>query len=132
MDGYDSWYPQIYINSLVIDFKSDLLYWVDANSDRIEHMNLDGSQRTVAISFSQINLFSFSLTLYGDMLYASDHRSRSIERVNLTTMEHYRSMGWLNRQRPYGIFLNDSSREPEGMYGRGALLGYLQRHIIYR
>ena len=117
VDGYQSYYPQTQINSLVIDFNSDLLYWVDATTDVIEHINLDGSDRNPVKMFTSLNLYSFSLTLYGDMLYASDFFSKSIERVNLTTSQHYRNMGWLGSKRIYGIALNDSSREPQGMYG---------------
>ena len=116
MDGYGSFSPQIHINSLVIDFKSDLLYWVDAGQDAIEHIELDGSNRQEFKVFSSVNLYSFSLTLYDDMLYASDLNSRSIERVRISTNEHYRNMGWLTNKKTYGIALNDSSREPQGMY----------------
>ena len=115
-DGYQSFYPQLLINSLVIDFNSNLLYWADANNDVIEHMNLDGSDRNTVTMFTSLNLYSFSLALHEDMLYASDLRSRSIERVNLTTGQHYRNMGWLGSERTYGIALNDSSREPQGTF----------------
>lgn len=101
---------------LVIDFNSNLLYWADANNDVIEHMNLDGSDRNTVTMFTSLNLYSFSLALHEDMLYASDLRSRSIERVNLTTGQHYRNMGWLGSERTYGIALNDSSREPQGTF----------------
>lgn len=115
VDGYDSsYFAQTLINSLVIDFNSDLLYWVDANNDIVEHIRLDGSGRTELKLFTSVNLYPFSLTMYKDMLYASDLRSRSIERVNVTTRERYRNMGWLTAMRTYGIALNDSSREPQG------------------
>lgn len=114
IDGYQSYYIHLSINSLVIDFNSDLLYWVDASTDIIEHIKLDGSDRTHVTMLTSVNLYSFSLALYGDMLYASDLFSHSIEKINLTTNEHYRNMGWLGKLRTYGIALNDSSREPQG------------------
>ena len=114
VDGYQSFYVQLLINALVIDFRSDLLYWVDASTDMIEHINLNNSERTQVKLFSSVNLYSYSLVLHEDMLYASDLYSGSIERVNITTNEHYRNMGWLTNKRPYGIALNDSSREPQG------------------
>lgn len=116
IDGYQSYYIHLSINSLVIDFNSDLLYWVDASTDIIEHIKLDGSDRTHVTMLTSVNLYSFSLALYGDMLYASDLFSHSIEKINLTTNEHYRNMGWLGKLRTYGIALNDSSREPQGLH----------------
>ena len=115
VDGYESFYFQLLINALVIDFKYDLLYWVDADTDVIEHIELDGSNRQEFKVFTSVNLNSFSLTLYDDMLYASDLNSRSIERVGISTNVHYRNMGWLTNKKTYGIALNDSSREPQGM-----------------
>ena len=120
VDGYETDFLQIRINSLVIDFQSDLLYWVDAgyfSDDMIEHIELDGSNKQEFKVFTSVNLHSFSLTLYDDMLCASDLNSRSIERVRISTNEHYRNMGWLANKKIYGIALNDSSREPQGMYG---------------
>ena len=114
MDEHPEFIPQLLINGLVIDFTSDLLYWADAQTDVIEHMKFDGSERTQVKSFTSLNLYSIGLTLYGDILFASDYRSRSIERVNVTTGEHLRNMGWLTAMRTYGIALNDFSREPAG------------------
>lgn len=114
MDEHPGHLPQNLINGLIIEFTSNLLYWADAQNDVIEYMNFNGSQRTLVTSFTSINLYPHSITIYKDILYASDYRSRSIERVNLTTGDHIRNMGWLSAMRAYGIALDDSSREPPG------------------
>lgn len=114
MNDHPGIVPQNLINGLLVEFTSNLLYWADAQNDVVEYMNFDGSQRTLVKAFTSINAYPYSLTVYKDILYASDHRSRSIERVNLTTGEHIRNMGWLSAMRTYAIALDDSSREPPG------------------
>ncbi|PFX27283.1 Low-density lipoprotein receptor-related protein 6 [Stylophora pistillata] len=116
MEEHPGIIPKLLINGLVIDFSSNLLYWVDAQTDIVERMKLDqtNNAETVHTTTSQ-NLYSYGLTLYEDILYASELRSRSIERINVTAGEHLRNMGWLTEKMTYRIALNSSSREPSGM-----------------
>ena len=114
MNDHPGIIPQLLITGLVIEFNSNLLYWADAQTDVLEYMDFNGTQRTVVKSFPSVNVYPYSLTIYKDILYASDYRSRSIERVNLTTGDHIKNLGWLSAMRTYGIALDDSSREPPG------------------
>ena len=115
MDEHPALIPKLLINGLVIDFSSDLLYWVDAQTDIIERMKLDEERKAETVhTTTSHNLYSFGLTWYEDILYASELRSRSIERVNVTAGEHLRNMGWLTEKMTYRIALNSSSREPSG------------------
>ena len=115
MDEHPALIPKLLINGLVIDFSSDLLYWVDAQTDIIERMKLDEERKAETVhTTTSHNLYSFGLTWYENILYASELRSRSIERVNVTAGEHLRNMGWLTEKMTYRIALNSSSREPSG------------------
>lgn len=113
VDEFPGFIPHLLINGLVIDYSSKLLYWVDAQTVVIEHVNFYGSDRVMVQAFS-IYPYPYRATLYKGVFYYSDLKSRSIERFNLTTAEHLHNMGWLTIQRVYGIALNDSSREPPG------------------
>lgn len=115
VDAYFFFGVHISLNGLVIDFNSDLLYWVDSNNRAVEQSDLDGNNRRDLNLYSSLTWRSYGLTLYEDMLYASDVSSKTIERINITTEERYRNMGYLTQQLPWRIALNDSSREPQGI-----------------
>ena len=70
-------------NGITIDFHEQKLYWVDAKLDKIEIMNLDGSNRRVILDQKLPHVFGF--TVLGDRLFWTDWQRRAIESVNKKT-----------------------------------------------
>ena len=70
-------------NGITIDFHEQKLYWVDAKLDKIEIMNLDGSNRRVILDSKLPHVFGF--TVLGDRLFWTDWQRRAIESVNKKT-----------------------------------------------
>ena len=63
----------IWPNGLTLDHQTQVLYWIDANLDRIESSYVNGSNR-ILIASSNINR-PFSITFIRDMLYFTDRRT---------------------------------------------------------
>ena len=70
-------------NGITIDYLDRKIYWADAKLDKIEVMNLDGSQRKVILDDKVPHIFGF--TLLGDRLYFTDWQRKAIESVNKRT-----------------------------------------------
>ena len=70
-------------NGLTIDYLSRKIYWADAKLDKIEVINLDGSNRRVVLNDRLPHIFG--LTVLGDRLYWTDWQKRAIESVNVRT-----------------------------------------------
>ena len=68
---------------ITIDFQEQKLYWVDAKLEKIEIMNLDGSNRRVILANKLTHVFGF--TVLGDRLFWTDSLRRAIESVNKKT-----------------------------------------------
>ena len=64
-------------NGLTIDHFSRKIYWGDAKLDKIEVMNLDGSNQRVLLNYRLTHIFG--LTVLGDRLYWTDWQKRAIE-----------------------------------------------------
>lgn len=73
------------VNSLAMDHKNRLLYWCDALLHRIERLDLQRKTRTVILDLSSDCMQPFGLALFGDVLYWSDWKSKSIHKYNMTT-----------------------------------------------
>ena len=71
-------------NGLTIDYLFRKIYWADAKLDKIEVMNLDGSNRRVVLNDRLPHIFG--LTILGDRLYWTDWQKRVIESVNKRTL----------------------------------------------
>ena len=65
----------VWSNGLTIDYETSKLCWNDANLDKIECSNFDGSGRT---TLYQNIPQPYGITLYNDMLYWSDWTRRSV------------------------------------------------------
>jgi len=65
----------VWPNGLTIDYEASKLYWTDANLDKIECSNLDGSERT---TLYQNVPHPFGIVVYNDMLYWSDWVTQSV------------------------------------------------------
>ena len=70
-------------NGLTIDYLFRKIYWADAKLDKIEVMNLDGSNRRVVLNDRLPHIFG--LTVLGDRLYWTDWQKRAIESVDKRT-----------------------------------------------
>ena len=79
----------VFPNGLTIDFTQDKLYWVDANTKKVETSDLWGNNRNVILdlSFSQHSHFPFGLVHHDKDLYWTDWATKSLHRYNGTSME---------------------------------------------
>ena len=77
-------------NGITIDFHEQKLYWVDAKLDKIEIMNLDGSNRRVILDHKLPHVFGF--TVLGDRLFWTDWQRRAIESVNKKTGDNRKTI----------------------------------------
>ncbi|WAR23223.1 LRP6-like protein [Mya arenaria] len=77
-----------YPNGLTIDFIEGRMFWVDAGLDYIGSSNLDGTNISIAVTFTSIH--GFGLELYHDLFIMSDWESRSVSFVwrNVSLGEH--------------------------------------------
>ena len=64
------------------------LYWCDAKTDRIESVNVDGSNRKVIMH--DILPHPFGLTILGDYIYWTDWQEHTVERANKISGEDRR------------------------------------------
>uniref|UniRef100_A0A4W3J269 Low-density lipoprotein receptor-related protein n=1 Tax=Callorhinchus milii TaxID=7868 RepID=A0A4W3J269_CALMI len=67
-------------NGLALDYTENKLYWGDAKTDKIEVINVDGTDRRTLVEDKLPHIFGF--TLLGDYVYWTDWQRRSIERVH--------------------------------------------------
>ncbi|XP_012580569.1 PREDICTED: low-density lipoprotein receptor-related protein 5 [Condylura cristata] len=67
-------------NGLALDLQEGKLYWGDAKTDKIEVIDIDGSERRTLLEDKLPHIFGF--TLLGDFIYWTDWQRRSIERVH--------------------------------------------------
>ena len=74
----------VWVNSLAMDYQDRMLYWCDANLDRIERVDLQGNNRALMLDLS-LDKHPFGLALYNDVLYWSDWNSQSIHKYNMTS-----------------------------------------------
>ena len=77
INGVDIAWP----NGLSIDYQENKLYWTDAKIDRVENMNLDGSNRTIIVPTTK---HSFGLAVDDFYIYWTDWNSKNIQRANKT------------------------------------------------
>lgn len=75
VNGSDIGWP----NGLAIDFDGNYVYWVDAKTDTIEKMKLDGSDREIVMSDHR---HPFGLALNKDRIFYSDWQEKSIFSVS--------------------------------------------------
>ena len=69
----------VWPNGIALDVDEQILYWCDAKTDRIESINVDGSNRKVIIS--DILPHPFGLTILGDYIYWTDWQEHTVERA---------------------------------------------------
>ncbi|XP_018608191.1 low-density lipoprotein receptor-related protein 5-like isoform X1 [Scleropages formosus] len=69
-------------NGLALDYEAGKLYWGDARTNKIEVININGTDRRTILDDKLPHIFGF--TLLGDYIYWTDWQRRSIERVRKT------------------------------------------------
>ena len=103
------------VNSLALDFKNKLLYWCDAQLDKIERVDLQGNNRVLILDLSSGNgHHPFGLALYEDVLFWTDWMTKSVHSYNMTsslTDVLVHGMG-----RPMEIHIYDYQTITAGMY----------------
>ena len=78
----------VWPNGIALDVEEQRLFWCDAKTDRIESVNVDGSDRKVVIV--DILPHSFGLSVLGDYIYWTDWQEYTVERANKVTGEDRR------------------------------------------
>ncbi|XP_039297489.1 low-density lipoprotein receptor-related protein 1 isoform X2 [Nilaparvata lugens] len=73
------WWP----NGLTIDYLTERLYWCDAYSDKIERINLDGTDRQVVFDGPQLD-HPFSMSYYQNYLFWTEFQKGNIQRLDLS------------------------------------------------
>ena len=101
-------------NAVIVDYREDRIYWIDAWIDAIESCDLYGRHRRKLTNriHPSFNMLPFDFTVYDDILYWSDWNTDSIERLNWTTGAYLGGLGILTSDRVFGVQLLEDSRQP--------------------
>ncbi len=102
----------IWPNDLTIDFTTQTLYWVDANLDKIESSNLDGTNRTLLTQ--SLILHPFSITMFSGMLYWSDWAVNLILHTSLFDLHRVTALIPRLETEPMGLKVVHHTRQPLG------------------
>ena len=70
-------------NGLSLDYGTETLFWIDAGTDEIGRIGIDGTRRRIVADLRQFFRLHhpFSLEFYKDKLYYSDWKTDSIQRL---------------------------------------------------
>ncbi|XP_077996430.1 low-density lipoprotein receptor-related protein 5-like [Glandiceps talaboti] len=71
-------------NGITIDYYERMLYWVDAETDKIERSNLNGQNRTVLLN-EPSTFHPYGVSQYEDRLYWTDQHQHHIININKKT-----------------------------------------------
>ena len=103
-------------NGLTLDYSTQTLYWADAQLDKLERSNVDGSMRTRLITPTNVVLHPFGITFYRSRLYWSDWEANAIftAPASSTLMDTTSFFGGL-RFDPMQLHVVDERRQPFGI-----------------
>ena len=120
-------FHQHWPNGIVIDYKEDRLYWIDAFTDTIESVDFEGGTREHMKTMRDI-IHPFGLTILDNVLYWTDWKSAGVEKFDKITSKRLGNHGTLESWSMRGITMIDSSRQPLGEYKnkRTINLGWIQ------
>ena len=90
----------VWPNGLTIDYGAQTIYWIDANLDKIEYSNVDGTGRRILIT---VSFHPFSITLEGNLLFWTDWSFDTIFTAHKTSGVSIGTVYSNLRNRPYGI-----------------------------
>ena len=97
-------------NDLTLDYNFQRLYWVDANLDRIESSNVNGTDRVIVTR--QLILHPFSITFYDGHLYWSDWIIDQVLHTSLTDPTTVNALIPRLTMDPMGVKVVAVSRQP--------------------
>ena len=101
-------------NAIFVDYTEDRIYWIDASIDTIDSTDLNGNNRRQIASpiRPSHNMHPFDFTVYDDILYWSDWKTFSIEKLNWTTGAYLGRFGIITPGFVFGVALLHQSRQP--------------------
>ena len=99
---------------IFVDYIQDRIYWADALIDGIDSTDLNGNNRRLITNpiRPSYNMRPFDFTVYDGVLYWSDWKTYSIEKLNWTTGAYLGGFGILTSYRVFGLALLHQSRQP--------------------
>ena len=101
-------------NGLAIDYNTHTLFWTDANLDKIEFSNYDGSNRTVLIEGLFI-FYPFGMTFYEGKLYWGDWVVGFIFELTVSfPADQFEIVREVFAMEPTGVEVVSLSKQPEG------------------
>ena len=111
----------IWPNGLTLDHSAQVLYWIDANHDRIESSFVNGTNRVV-VTTSGVSR-PFGITLLGDTLYFTDRRSlRSVAKTGGGTYQTVKDVC----ENAFGIEVIAEERQPLGI-----IMTIMEKQLYY-
>ena len=103
----------VWPNGLTLDYSTQVLYWADANLDKIESSNVNGSNRRVLVNIAGYH--PFGITLFEDTLYFSDWIINGIRTTNKSGGQSVQTLYRTDCSlRPYGVQVFSEQRQPQG------------------
>ena len=103
----------VWPNALTIDYPNAILWWADAKLGKIEHCNLDGSNRRI---FTERNVGApFSIAVSSNYVYWSNWNNGRIERVDRDTWSSSRIQSHSFIHYPFAITLIDGKKHEAGV-----------------
>ena len=105
-------YGVMWVNALAMDYQNRLLYWCDAYLHKIERVDLKGNNRQLILDLSSDSMQPFGLALFGDVLYWSDWKSRSVHKYNMKTLAQDVVVGGMGE--PMELHIYDRTKDFAG------------------
>lgn len=100
----------VWPNGLTIDYPAQRIYWVDANLDKIEYSNIDGSGRFELLTGLD---HPFSITLEGNLLFWTDWINNAIHMTHKLLSTGESTLYDNLRDRPFGIEAVSPNRQAQ-------------------
>ncbi|XP_076069558.1 LDL receptor protein 1 isoform X2 [Oratosquilla oratoria] len=98
-------------NGLTIDFLKRHLYWCDGYFNKIERINLDGTNRQIVLEGEVLD-HPYSLVFFEDYIYWSEFQNGALKKASLQNTSAYEV---LRRENPFiidiKVFSNDSQQD---------------------
>ena len=97
-------------NALTIDYTTQTLYWADAQLNKIESSNVDGSNR--ALLTTNLILHPFGITYHNGYLYWSDWQTDQITMTHVSAPDNVTVLVSTLETEPMGLEVVATSRQP--------------------
>ena len=113
----------VWPNAITVDYESQILYWADANLDKIESSHVDGSNRVIITT--NFIVHPFAITFFNQQLYWSDWAYDAVLTLNLSEPDSIELLAGSFTSEPMGVHIVAKTRQPEGEY-------YMYDTVIWR